>query len=185
MSVDRSRATNRASAEVIPYRTTSVVLGVDSVLALESSAQKFNPFGRANSARLEWASGLNVPVARAGEAVELLYWVGCAGAFDPAGREVTRAVVATLQGRIVARGAEQARRKPTADWVAYDFVLQGRRPSEPYSGLSFEVTLGEQDFVVVGTWAEKDATLGHCCFVTADGLTDAAQKVVAAAKGAA
>lgn len=64
--------------------------------ALESTAQKFNPFGRANSARLEWATGLDVHVAKEGEPVELLYWVGCAGAFDPAGREVTRAVVAIL-----------------------------------------------------------------------------------------
>ena len=50
-----------------------------------------------------------------------------------------------------------------------DFVLQGRRPAEPYPGLSFEVTLGAQDYVVVGTWAAKDSTLGHCCFVTPDG----------------
>ncbi len=64
--------------------------------ALESAAQKFNPFGAANSARMEWAGGLTVPVARDGEAVDLLYWVGCAGAFDPAGREVTRALVKIL-----------------------------------------------------------------------------------------
>ncbi len=64
--------------------------------ALESTAQKFNPFGRANSARLEWASGLDVPVAKENEPVQLLYWVGCAGAFDPAGREVTRAMIAIL-----------------------------------------------------------------------------------------
>jgi Fe-S oxidoreductase len=65
--------------------------------ALESTSQKFNPFGRANSARLEWAHGLDVPVAKENEPVELLYWVGCAGAFDPAGREVTRAMVAILK----------------------------------------------------------------------------------------
>ncbi len=64
--------------------------------ALESAAQKFNPFGRANSARMEWASGLPVPVAQDQESVDLLYWVGCAGAFDPAGREVTRAMVRIL-----------------------------------------------------------------------------------------
>jgi Fe-S oxidoreductase len=64
--------------------------------ALEATAQKFNPFGAANSSRLEWAGGLAVPVARDGEAVDLLYWVGCAGAFDPAGREVTRAMVKIL-----------------------------------------------------------------------------------------
>lgn len=50
-----------------------------------------------------------------------------------------------------------------------DFVLQGRRPAEPYPGLNFEVTLGAQDYVVIGTWAEKKSTLGQCCFVTADG----------------
>jgi TolB-like protein/class 3 adenylate cyclase len=40
--------------------------------------------------------------------------------------EVTRAIVATLEGRIAATGAEQARRKPTTDWVAYNYFLQGR-----------------------------------------------------------
>jgi adenylate cyclase len=40
--------------------------------------------------------------------------------------EVTRAIVTTLRGRIVASGVEQSRRKPTKDWVAYDFFLQGR-----------------------------------------------------------
>ncbi|MSU69342.1 MAG: 4Fe-4S dicluster domain-containing protein [Opitutaceae bacterium] len=64
--------------------------------ALESTAQKSNPFGQPNSARMEWAGGLSVPVAQEDETVELLYWVGCAGSFDPAGREVSRAVVAVL-----------------------------------------------------------------------------------------
>ncbi|HEY7426352.1 MAG TPA: heterodisulfide reductase-related iron-sulfur binding cluster [Gemmataceae bacterium] len=64
--------------------------------ALESSAQKFNPFGRANSSRMEWASGLAVPVAKEEETVDLIYWIGCAGAFDPAGREVARAMIKIL-----------------------------------------------------------------------------------------
>jgi len=59
-----------------------------------------------------------------------------------------------------------------------DFLLQGRRPAEPYPGLSFEVTLGAQDYVVVGTWAEKAATLGHCCFVTPDGAKPAQRLLV-------
>lgn len=65
--------------------------------ALESMAQKFNPFGQANSARMEWASGLDVPVSKEGEPVELLYWIGCGGAFDPAGREVSRAMIRILK----------------------------------------------------------------------------------------
>ena len=35
-------------------------------------------------------------------------------------------MVATLEGRIAASGAEQVRRKLTADWVAYDYFLRGR-----------------------------------------------------------
>jgi TolB-like protein/Tfp pilus assembly protein PilF len=40
--------------------------------------------------------------------------------------EVTQAIVATLFGRIAASGTEQVRRKPTTDWVAYDYFLQGQ-----------------------------------------------------------
>jgi adenylate cyclase len=40
--------------------------------------------------------------------------------------DVTRTIVASLEGSVAASGAEHARRKPAADWVAYDFVLQGR-----------------------------------------------------------
>jgi TolB-like protein/Tfp pilus assembly protein PilF len=40
--------------------------------------------------------------------------------------ELTRTVAATLVGRVTASGAEQTRRKPTKDWVAYDYFLQGR-----------------------------------------------------------
>ena len=77
-------------------RVAEAAIPAAAVDALESSAQKFNPFGRLNSSRMEWAAGLDVPVADPGEQFELLYWVGCAGAFDPAGREVTRAMVRIL-----------------------------------------------------------------------------------------
>ena len=40
--------------------------------------------------------------------------------------DVTRVIVATLAGRIAASDAERTRRKPTSDWVAYDYFLQGR-----------------------------------------------------------
>jgi Fe-S oxidoreductase len=68
-----------------------------SAEALENTAQKFNPFGRPNSTRLEWAQGLQVPVAQNDEEIDLLYWVGCSGAFDPAGREVARAMIKILK----------------------------------------------------------------------------------------
>ncbi len=45
---------------------------------------------------------------------------------------VAGAVVATVEGRIAARGAEHTRRKPTGDWEAYDFLLRGRESNHHY-----------------------------------------------------
>ncbi len=40
--------------------------------------------------------------------------------------EVARTIATTLEGRVIASGAEQVKRKPTKDWVAYDYFLKGR-----------------------------------------------------------
>ena len=45
---------------------------------------------------MDWAQGLGPKVARDGEAIELLYWVGCAGSFDPDAQSVSRAMIAIL-----------------------------------------------------------------------------------------
>jgi Fe-S oxidoreductase/nitrate reductase gamma subunit len=63
----------------------------------EGTAADFNPFGRDNRERMDWAIGLTPRVAREGEATELLYWVGCAGSFDPDGRAVSRAMISILE----------------------------------------------------------------------------------------
>lgn len=86
--------------KIISSRRGLVAAGdipASAVEALESTAQKFNPFGAANSSRMEWAAGLDVPVATDAKPIELLYWVGCAGAFDPAGRSVSQAMVRLLK----------------------------------------------------------------------------------------
>jgi Fe-S oxidoreductase/nitrate reductase gamma subunit len=62
----------------------------------ESTASAFNPFGEHNSQRLAWAQGLTPPVAEPGEEVDLLYWVGCAGSFDPDGQSVSRSMIEIL-----------------------------------------------------------------------------------------
>jgi Fe-S oxidoreductase len=63
---------------------------------LESVAEKSNPFGRANADRLVWSQGLSIPVAAADEPIELLYWIGCAGSFDPDGQSVARSMIKVL-----------------------------------------------------------------------------------------
>jgi Fe-S oxidoreductase/nitrate reductase gamma subunit len=62
----------------------------------EAVADDFNPYGRAVSERMSWAVGLDPPVAQAGESVELLYWIGCSGAFSPEGQSIARAMVQIL-----------------------------------------------------------------------------------------
>ena len=46
--------------------------------------------------------------------------------------DITRAIAATLEGRVAASGAERAKRRPPADWVAYDYFLQGREQFHRY-----------------------------------------------------
>jgi TolB-like protein len=40
--------------------------------------------------------------------------------------EVARTIAATLEGRVAASVVDKVKRKPTTDWQAYDFFLQGR-----------------------------------------------------------
>jgi adenylate cyclase len=44
--------------------------------------------------------------------------------------EVVGAIVATLEGRMVAAAAADARKRPTSSWTAYDFFLKGRELSD-------------------------------------------------------
>jgi Fe-S oxidoreductase len=62
----------------------------------ESIAEKFNPFQRPNNERMAWARSLRVPVAGPDEPIDLLYWIGCAGSFDPDGQSVARSMIKVL-----------------------------------------------------------------------------------------
>ncbi len=53
-----------------------------------------NPWGVGYSYRADWTEGLDVPLLEeGGEAVEVLYWVGCAGSFDERNKKISRAMV--------------------------------------------------------------------------------------------
>jgi Fe-S oxidoreductase/nitrate reductase gamma subunit len=85
--------------KIVEFRRASVESGSvpDSAADyFEAIANAFNPFGKDNDQRLAWAQGLNPPVAEPGEPVDLLYWVGCAGSFDPDGQSVSRSMIAIL-----------------------------------------------------------------------------------------
>lgn len=63
-----------------------------------------NPYGFAMTDRANWTAGLpegvSVPTAAEkvarGEPIELLWWVGCVGSFDPRNNEVTRSLATVL-----------------------------------------------------------------------------------------
>jgi Fe-S oxidoreductase len=65
--------------------------------ALEATMERGNPFGGVPADRALWPEGLGLRVLQAGEATDVLYWVGCAGAFDPHGRRIARATARLLQ----------------------------------------------------------------------------------------
>ncbi len=65
--------------------------------ALESTFKHGNPWGRSRDKRAEWADELDVPIAGEGEAIPLLYYVGCTPAYDPRVQDVARALVRLLE----------------------------------------------------------------------------------------
>lgn len=63
------------------------------VQALRNTERQGNPWGQPRHQRADWASGLDVPLlADVGQA-EILYWVGCAGSYDPRNQKVSQAMV--------------------------------------------------------------------------------------------
>lgn len=64
--------------------------------ALRKMGDTGNPWGLPQDDRMRWADGLAVPLAAEKKEFEYLYWVGCAGAYDPRNQKVTRQVLSLL-----------------------------------------------------------------------------------------
>jgi Fe-S oxidoreductase len=67
--------------------------------ALEGMTNRGNPWALPASDRLKWASeaDLDIPLMAERKKADVLYWVGCAGAYDPRNQEVARAFVKILR----------------------------------------------------------------------------------------
>jgi Fe-S oxidoreductase len=67
--------------------------------ALEGMTNRGNPWSLPQKDRMKWAeeSGLEVPVMAEKKRADVLYWVGCAGAYDPRNQQVAIAMVKLLQ----------------------------------------------------------------------------------------
>lgn len=58
---------------------------------------QYNPWGFSSDSRGDWCRGLDVPLMTDHPDADLLYYVGCAGAFDERGKRIARATVRVLK----------------------------------------------------------------------------------------
>lgn len=69
--------------------------------AMSNMENQSNPWGLSSETRADWTEGLGVKTMAewkaAGETPEILYWVGCAGAFDERNKKIARALSSLLQ----------------------------------------------------------------------------------------
>lgn len=63
---------------------------------LRNFERQGNPWGMPAQNRMSWAEGLDLKVLSPGDEVEVLYYVGCAGAFDDRNQKVARAFIQIL-----------------------------------------------------------------------------------------
>jgi len=65
-------------------------------VALRKMGDTGNPWGLPQDDRMQWSRDLEIPLAADTKEFEYLYWVGCAGAYDPRNQKVTRSIVSLL-----------------------------------------------------------------------------------------
>jgi Fe-S oxidoreductase len=96
---------------------------------LRNLENKGNPWGENPAHRLKWAEGLDfeVPVAEAGTEFEYLYWVGCAGAYDPKAQKTSRAVATLLHDagvKFAVLGEAETCTGDPARRIGHEFMFQ-------------------------------------------------------------
>jgi Fe-S oxidoreductase len=68
--------------------------------ALTNMENQSNPWGVGSHKREEWADGLNIKTmakwAEAGEKPDVLFWVGCAGAFDDRNKKIAQSIAGLM-----------------------------------------------------------------------------------------
>lgn len=67
--------------------------------SLEKTMNTGNPWGFSKSERTKWAidAGIELPLMSEKKEADVLYWVGCAGAYDPRNQKVAKAMVKILE----------------------------------------------------------------------------------------
>lgn len=66
-------------------------------VALENTQSVGNPWGMDPADRLAWGKDLDLPIAKPGVKVDVLYWVGCSASYDRRAQKIARAMVKILR----------------------------------------------------------------------------------------
>ncbi len=85
--------------------------------ALTRAERTGDPWGHPRGTRLDWAAGLDIPLLAERRKVDVLYWVGCAGAYDPAGQRVSRAMIRILHAAGVDFAVLGEEERCTCEWA--------------------------------------------------------------------
>jgi len=64
---------------------------------MDSMERQGNPYGLPKQDRHKWMQGLDVPFADADTEYDVLFWVGCAGAYDIRAQKISKAFVKIMQ----------------------------------------------------------------------------------------
>ena len=95
--------------------------------ALRKMHRSGNPWGLPPDERFTWARGLDVPIAGDDSSFEVLYWVGCAAAYDRRAQGVARAFVKLLKAANVSfavLGSAERCTGESARRMADEFLFQ-------------------------------------------------------------
>jgi len=122
--------------------------------SLEKTLNTGNPWGYNQSDRLKWAtdSGFDPPVLSEKKKADVLFWVGCAGSFDPRNQQVSRSIVEILENAGIDYAVLGAEETCTGD--------SARRMGEEYL---FE-TMAAQNIDTLNKYEFKTIVTGcpHC-----------------------
>jgi len=87
----------------------------------------FNPWAFPPSSRADWAEGMNIPQMSQSQDTEILFWVGCAGAFDARYTKVTQAFAKLMQKagiKFAILGAEEKCTGDSARRIGNEYLAQ-------------------------------------------------------------
>lgn len=142
--------------------------------------------------RLQVRAGSTTPLVVGPKVAQLHYQVRKGSepaAIEMEQAECTLCVVPSLtdDGRVKLQFTPQVRYgeaivQPTPNAERTGFMLHEQRPAERYATLAWEVTLGPNEFLVVGGRADRPTTLGHVSFHRPEEATPVQRLLVISAR---